>query len=89
MLGAIETATPMVMVPLGADQLVNAGIAQQLGIATIVDPAAAGPQELREAISGVLASASHRSACAALRDEAMSMTEIDDTVESLVATTRR
>ena len=41
-LGAIETATPMVMVPLGADQLVNAEIAQQLGIATIVDPAAAG-----------------------------------------------
>ena len=88
-LGAIETATPMVMVPLGADQLVNAEIAQQLGIATIVDPAAAGPEELREAISDVLASASHRSACAALRDEAMSMTGIDDIVESLVATTRR
>jgi hypothetical protein len=88
-LGAIETATPMVIVPLGADQLVNAEIARQLGIATIVDPAAAGPQELRDAISGVLASAAHRSACEALRDEAMSMPGIDDIVESLVATTRR
>ena len=88
-LGAIETATPMVIVPLGADQLVNAEIARQLGIATIVDPAAAGPEELSDAISGVLASAAHRAACAALRDEAMSMAGIDDIVESLVATTRR
>ena len=88
-LGAIQTATPMVIVPLGADQLVNAEIAQQLGIAKIVDPAAAGPEELRDAISGVLASAAHRSACAALRDEAMSMAGIDHIVESLVATTRR
>jgi UDP:flavonoid glycosyltransferase YjiC (YdhE family) len=88
-LGAIEAATPMVIVPLGADQLVNAEIAQQLGIATVIDPAAAGPEELREAISSVLDSASHRSACAALRDEAMSMTVIDDIVDSLVATTRR
>jgi len=63
-LGAIETATPIVIVPLGADQLVNANIAQQLGIATIIDPAAAGPEELCEAISEVLASAAHRCACA-------------------------
>lgn len=88
-LGAIETAAPMVIVRLGADQLVNAEIAQQLGIATVVDPAAAGPEELRDAVSGVLASAAHRAACAALRDEAMSMAGIDDIVGSLVATTRR
>ena len=58
-LGAIETATPMVIVPLGVAQLVNAEIAEQLGIATVVDPAAAGPEELCDAISGVLASAAH------------------------------
>jgi UDP:flavonoid glycosyltransferase YjiC (YdhE family) len=87
-LGAIESGTPMVIVPLGADQLVNAEIARELGIATVVDPDRAGPEALCEAISTVLASSSHRAASASLRDEAMAMIEMKDAVRQLVTTVR-
>lgn len=88
-LGAIETATPMVIVPLGADQLANAEIARRLGVAMVVDPKAAGPEVLRDAIASVLASPSHRSACEALRDETMAMPAVTDLVGRLVAAARR
>jgi UDP:flavonoid glycosyltransferase YjiC (YdhE family) len=46
---------------------------------------AAGPEVLREAISGVLDSAAHCSACEELRDKTISMPGVDDIVEQLVA----
>jgi UDP:flavonoid glycosyltransferase YjiC (YdhE family) len=89
MLGAIESGTPMLIVPLGADHLLNAEIAERLGLATVVDRIAAGPEALRAALSNVLASESHRSACVALQEASAAMASIDDLIEPLVALVRR
>jgi UDP:flavonoid glycosyltransferase YjiC (YdhE family) len=88
-LGAIESGTPMVILPLGADQLDNAAIARELGIATVVDPAAAGPESLCKAIAAVLASSAHQKASASLRDEALAMMAMQDVVQQLAITARR
>ena len=78
----------MVIVPLGADPLLNAEIARKLGIAMVVDPAAAGPQALCDAIAAVISSAAHRAASASLREEAMGMMGMKDVAQRLAAVAR-
>jgi hypothetical protein len=86
LMGAVESGVPLVIVPLGADQLHNAERARQIGIATVVDPAQATPEVLRNAIASVLASDdSHRNAVQALRAEAKAMPSMADAVYRLVA----
>jgi UDP:flavonoid glycosyltransferase YjiC (YdhE family) len=82
-MGAIDSGVPMVIVPLGADQLQNAERAQRIGIATVVEPARAAPQVLRDAIAETLASDSKRNAVQALRAEAMAMPTMGDAVNRL------
>jgi len=84
-MGAIDSGVPMVLVPLGADQLLNGERAQRLGIATVVEPAQATPSVLRDAIAHVMTSESHRQAVQALRAEAMAMPTMADAVDRLVA----
>ena len=83
-MGAIDSGVPMVIVPLGADELQNAERAQRLGIAIVVEPARAAPQVLRDAIADALASDSHHSAVQALQTEAMAMPTMPDAVKRLV-----
>jgi len=85
LMGAVESGVPLVIVPLGADQLHNAERAQQIGIATVVEPARATPEVLRNAIASVLASDSHRNAVQALRAEAKAMPPMADAVNRFVA----
>jgi UDP:flavonoid glycosyltransferase YjiC (YdhE family) len=74
----------MVIVPLGADQLQNAERAQRVGIATVVEPARASPQVLRDAIAEAMTSDSYCSAVRALRAEAMAMPTMANAVNRLV-----
>jgi UDP:flavonoid glycosyltransferase YjiC (YdhE family) len=85
MLGAMEAGCPMVVVPLGADQLGNAAKAEHLGIATVLDPAGASVGAVADAISFALRSAVRNRACEAVRREVAEMALLDGVVQDLEA----
>jgi UDP:flavonoid glycosyltransferase YjiC (YdhE family) len=66
LVAALAHGLPSVLIPLGADQLVNAARAEQLGVARVLDAMAATPDDVREAIAEVLADPAP---ALALRDE--------------------
>ena len=85
MLGAMEVGCPMVIVPLGGDQLENASRAERLGIARVVDPSEGTPPRLTADIADALNSADLRQACDAIRQEIMAMSDLDILVAELEA----
>jgi MGT family glycosyltransferase len=67
--GALMHGLPMVVIPMGADQPLNAARCVQLGVGRMLDPIAATPDSVRGAVSDVLADSSYRHAAERLRDE--------------------
>jgi MGT family glycosyltransferase len=67
--GALAYGRPSVLIPMGADQPLNAARCVQLGIAQMLDPIEATPDSVRAAVSEVLAAPSYRQAAERLRDE--------------------
>ena len=68
-LGALAHGLPMVLIPIGADQPLNAARCQALGVATVLDATSATPEMIRTAVSRALADASSRRAAEHVRDE--------------------
>ncbi|MER7078575.1 glycosyltransferase, MGT family [Saccharopolyspora kobensis] len=68
-MGALAHGVPSVLVPIGADQPVNAERAEQLGAATVLDAATATPADAREAMSELLAVPTYRQQAERLRAE--------------------
>jgi UDP:flavonoid glycosyltransferase YjiC (YdhE family) len=71
--GALAFGRPMVIVPMGADQPLNARRCEALGVARVLDPIAARPADVRRAAMAVLAGPAHRVAAARLRDECLAL----------------
>jgi len=87
MLGAMESGCPMVVVPLGGDQLGNADMAARLGIATVIQPAPASPSVVADAIASVLTSTTHRDAADHIQREVAAMTPLDALAQDLASLT--
>ena len=68
-LGALAHGLPMVLLPIGADQPLNAARCQALGVAAVLDAVSAAPETVRAAVSRVLADAGMRGAAMRIRDE--------------------
>jgi len=68
-LGALAHGLPMVLIPIGADQPLNAARCQALGVAEVLDAVGATPEMVRAAVSSVLAVAGFRGTAARIRDE--------------------
>ncbi|QUH00786.1 glycosyltransferase family 1 protein [Saccharopolyspora erythraea] len=68
-MGALAHGLPAVLVPLGADQPHNARRCRELGVAEVLDAVTATPQDIRAAVSTVLADPGYRRAAERLRDE--------------------
>ena len=66
---ALAHGLPMVLIPLGADQPLNAARCVALGVARVLDGAATTPQMARDAVSRVLESPAYRWAAERIRDE--------------------
>jgi UDP:flavonoid glycosyltransferase YjiC (YdhE family) len=69
MLGALAHGLPSVLLPMGADQPLNAARGEKLGVARALDAVTATPAGVRDAVSAVLAEPSYRRAAERLRDE--------------------
>jgi UDP:flavonoid glycosyltransferase YjiC (YdhE family) len=67
--GALVHGLPSVLIPLGADQPLNAARCAALGAARVLDAVTATPESVRATVSEVLADPGYRRAAELLRDE--------------------
>ena len=68
-MGALAHGLPMVVIPMGADQSLNAARCEQLGVGITLDAVRAGSGDIRGAVTEILASRSYREAAEDIRDE--------------------
>ena len=68
-LGALAHGLPMVLVPMGADQPLNAKRCEELKVAQVLDPIESTPEVIREAVSAVRTDLSYRQAAEHIRTE--------------------
>jgi MGT family glycosyltransferase len=68
-LGALAYGIPLLMLPIGADQIANARQCAAMGVGEMFDPNALEPSSLRAAVSQVLTGGKYRSAAEAVRKE--------------------
>ena len=69
MIGALAHGLPLVLVPMGADQPLNAKRCEALGVARVLDAGEATPATACQAVTAVLADQTHRQAAKRMRDE--------------------
>ena len=69
LMGALAQGLPSVLLPMGADQPLNAARSAALGFALALDALTASPEQIREAVLRVLSEASFREAAETMRDE--------------------
>jgi len=81
--GALAHGLPSVLIPMGADQPLNAVRCQALGVAQVLDPVEARPASVRSAVNAVLDDPSYRQAAERLRDEIAALPEVSHTVSLL------
>lgn len=74
-LGALAHGLPLVVVPMGADQPLNAARCEALGAGRVLDALRAKPADVRTAVAAVLDDPSYRQAAERLRDEIAALPE--------------
>jgi UDP:flavonoid glycosyltransferase YjiC (YdhE family) len=74
-IGALAHGLPSVLIPMGADQPLNAARCADLGVARVLDAVEATPETVREAVSTILADPSYRQAAERIRDEIAALPE--------------
>jgi len=68
-IGALAYGLPMVLMPMGADQPLNAARGAALGVARVLDALEATPESVRAAVTAVLEDPAYRRAAERLREE--------------------
>ena len=83
LVAAIQHAVPIVAVPFGADQHINARSVDRLGIGVVVEPDDLTPHTAADAVRSVLEEPFARDNIAALRDAAMKLPPVEHAVATL------
>ncbi len=68
-IGALAHGLPLVLIPMGADQPMNAARCEALGVGRVLDALGATPETACDVVSAVLADPSYRRAAERMRDE--------------------
>jgi MGT family glycosyltransferase len=84
-LAALARGLPLVLIPQGADQFLNAERAVAAGAAVAITPAEFGSDALRSAVARVLRERSYAAAAARVRDEVAAMPGPAQAADALVA----
>ena len=82
-LGALEHGVPLVCIPIGADQPLNAARCTALGVGLALDALAFTPDEAHRAVAEVVGDARYREAAARLRAEIAAQPPARDVVVHL------
>jgi UDP:flavonoid glycosyltransferase YjiC (YdhE family) len=82
-LGALAHGLPLVVLPMGADQPLNAARCEALGLGLALDAVAATPETVRAAVAAVLSEPSYRAAAERMRDELAALPEPAEVVTLL------
>jgi UDP:flavonoid glycosyltransferase YjiC (YdhE family) len=72
-IGALAHGLPLVVLPMGADQLPNAQRCEQLGVGVVLDAVRATPPSVRDTTSALLSDPTAREAAQRIRDEIASL----------------
>ena len=83
LMGALAHGLPSVLIPLGADQPYNAQRCLELGTAQVLDPVTVTPEEVRKAVSAVLADGAYRRAAERVREEINALPGAEQTIPLL------
>ena len=85
-LDAIDAAVPLVVVPIGADQFVNASAVERAGIGIALEAPSRSGQSIRNAVMSLLDPRSpHRRRVAALRDDWRALPGPDEAAAAVLA----
>lgn len=85
-LDSVDAAVPLVVVPFGADQHVNAAAIERLGIGIVIDEESLSPQTIRDAVDSLLNPRSpHCQRLEALREEWRALPGPAQAAESVIA----
>jgi UDP:flavonoid glycosyltransferase YjiC (YdhE family) len=84
-LGALTHGLPMVLIPIGADQPLNASRCRALGVAEVLDAVGATAEMIGAAVSNVLADGKAREVAARIRHEIVAMPGPENAVTLLHA----
>lgn len=79
-IGALAYGLPAVLLPMGADQPLNAARCAALGVGIVLDAVTATPEIIREAVAAVMDDPSYRLAAERLRDEIATLPRVEEVV---------
>jgi UDP:flavonoid glycosyltransferase YjiC (YdhE family) len=82
-MGALSRGIPLVLLPMGADQELNADRVAALRAGLVLDPVSLTPERLQSAVTEAFSSPDLRAACGRLRDEIRSLPEVASVVPLL------
>jgi MGT family glycosyltransferase len=74
-IGALAYGVPMVLLPMGADQPLNAARCAALGVARVLDAVETTPEDVREAVAALLDTPGYRKAAGRMHDEIAALPE--------------
>ena len=77
---ALSHGLPLIVMPVGADQPMNAARCQELGVAQVLHPLEATPTQLRDAVREVLSNPSYREAARRYQQESASLPGLGEAV---------
>jgi UDP:flavonoid glycosyltransferase YjiC (YdhE family) len=82
-LGALAHGRPMVLLPMGADQPLNAARCEALGVGRVLDALRATPETVGEAVSAVLSDPTYRASAERIREEIAALPDWEHAVTLL------
>lgn len=82
-IGALAYGVPQVVLPMGADQALNGGRCEQLGVGRMLDAVDATPVLIRDTVSSMLADGAVRRAAERFRDECRALPATEHAVVRL------
>lgn len=89
LVGALAYGIPLVLLPMGADQLDNAARCEALGVGLVLDAVHAGADEVGDATRRVLSDPTYRARANDLRDELLALPDADGVAARCASLVRR